>query len=407
MLHAWVLTPNIHYKMLQVTRSFPLNHCHTSWISRIYTAIGDIEPPEAAMEEREKKKHFAGWTVKGDPSSWSLILITHISPTLITNIWLIYHQYDLGKRNHDQWQWQHGNYETPLESKVVAFVSLRVSLQEASLHLLGHLSFWEQCSKISECILDRTVGPLRSLGLAGRGTGGCDGMSLPSTCPWAVSVLSDLSGTLAWLHWAVKYLGKSFFNIFSHYWWPWEHLSSYPQHKWPMSLEVLMWWACCCCSWCWADWTSCSSWARWWGGPERRRQRHHGSFLNETVLQTPLSDRTSDPNNIIRVLYIFQGIPPKSREKGLVIDQHLRIGFQLSSLISEEGFFDVVFFKWFWILENPGKICSKSFMSLSWTCFSLPLIFVQTLCCFQWGSLHDKCIYKMEFGATTSRSRKS
>ena len=54
------------------------------------------------------------------------------------------------------------------------------------------------------------------------------------------------------------------------------------------------------------------------------------------------------------------------------------------SLRSEEGFFDVVFFKWFWILENPGKILSKSFMSLSWTCFALALIFVQTLCCFQW-----------------------
>ena len=87
MLHAWVLTPNIHYKMLQVTRSFPLNHCHTSWISRIYTAIGDIEPPEAAMEERKKKKKtFCG--VNGERGS--LILIPHPDHSHITNI---NHQY--------------------------------------------------------------------------------------------------------------------------------------------------------------------------------------------------------------------------------------------------------------------------------------------------------------------------
>ena len=54
------------------------------------------------------------------------------------------------------------------------------------------------------------------------------------------------------------------------------------------------------------------------------------------------------------------------------------------SLISKQGFFDEVFFKWFWILENPGKILSKSFMSLSWSCFALVLIFVSTPCCFQW-----------------------
>ena len=54
------------------------------------------------------------------------------------------------------------------------------------------------------------------------------------------------------------------------------------------------------------------------------------------------------------------------------------------SLISEEVFFDVVSFEWSGILENPGKILSKSFMSLSWTCFALALIFVQTPYCFQW-----------------------
>ena len=66
---------------------------------------------------------------------------------------------------------------------------------------------------------------------------------------------------------------------------------------------------------------------------------------------------------------------------------HTPTGFQniqVWYLISEEGFWDVVFFNLFWILENPGKIWSKSFMSLSWTCFALASIFVQTLCCFQW-----------------------
>ena len=53
----------------------------------------------------------------------------------------------------------------------------------------------------------------------------------------------------------------------------------------------------------------------------------------------------------------------------IIIHQH-----DIESLISEEGFFDVVSFKLFWILEIPRKILLKSFMSLSWTCFAVALI---------------------------------
>lgn len=36
------------------------------------------------------------------------------------------------------------------------------SSQEASIHLLPHLSFWEQCSQYSECALAERVGGKRS-----------------------------------------------------------------------------------------------------------------------------------------------------------------------------------------------------------------------------------------------------
>ena len=65
------------------------------------------------------------------------------------------------------------------------------------------------------------------------------------------------------------------------------------------------------------------------------------------------------------------------------------------SLISEEGFFDVVLFKWFWILENPGKIWSKSFMSLSWTCFESPKMLLEDSWypTFDAGNPGDQCQY--------------